>query len=128
MDKPIVIKKFHPDPRLFDQPVLTERDRALQLRVFIRELKAKYPAVKFHVTEFDDHLWLFNLEVGKDFRNRGLGTAFMKDVQEFCRVVKKPLRLEAVSQCGEQIRLLYFYYGLGFISPTNKMFPLEWKP
>lgn len=88
----------------------------------MRYLKRNNVRVTIQTTEFEHYIWVFNFAVHKDFRNRGIGSQVILDLQKF----GKEIRLEANSPCDEQKSLERFYLRLGFTKFSDKIF--YWTP
>lgn len=89
----------------------------------LRKLKSDYPRLQIRVTEFSDYIWIYDLEVSYEFRNQGIGSAAIKELQK----LGKTLRLDAVSMRGMEKDLERFYLRLKF-KPVSVYGEMIWHP
>lgn len=96
--------------------------QSTRLGAMIRKLNGN-PALRISAFEFDENIWLFNLEVWEGFQNRGIGSEAIRQLQQ----CGKPIALVPMSLDGRLKDLERFYQRLGFVwVDKNKM--MIWKP
>jgi len=83
-----------------------------KLNALVDQLKNIYPGLTLFVSENDLKIHVHEIKV-KD-KNRGTGTKVMQALQQYARLVGKPITLSPSPEPRKKAKLLSFYKKLGF--------------
>ena len=92
----------------------------IELQNLRNSLKSKYPGLELDVWErqSDGVVEIAHIIVPKDMRSGGIGTAVIKEIQEYAKSLGKPIVLSPSPEKRKKKSLDDFYKNLGFV--TNK--------
>jgi len=87
-----------------------------ELQNLSNALKLKYPGLILNVWErHDGAIEIAQIVVPKDKRSQGIGSAVIKEIQEFAKVNGKPIVLSPSPESRKKKSLDNFYKNLGFV-------------
>jgi GNAT superfamily N-acetyltransferase len=79
-----------------------------------RKLEQKYQGLDLFVSEDEYRVFLDSIVIPLEQRNRGIGTKVISELQNYARMVNKPLVLSPEAERGKKKMLERFYKNLGF--------------
>ena len=92
---------------------LTESESTLER--LIESIQKQYPQViNLWASENSYKIHLSEIRVGEKYRGQGIGTKVIRMLQEYAKLVEKPITLSPTPDLGKKAKLLNFYKYLGF--------------
>ena len=86
-----------------------------ELTELIHRLEAQYPGLDLWVSETDYKVEVHKIVVPKEQRSQGIGSAIMREIQNYARKVNKPIVLSPEPERGKKKQLDNFYRSLDFV-------------
>jgi ribosomal protein S18 acetylase RimI-like enzyme len=104
-----------------------EEEFSIHLKLFIISRKGvTYPEPRLFSTRHDDHVYISDIKIFGDNKNKGFGTILMKKLKEIC-LSKDTYKISGkmhYTDLEHKNRLIYFYNKHGFI--IDEYEKIEW--
>jgi GNAT superfamily N-acetyltransferase len=94
---------------------MSEKSRLDEL---VESLKNIYPGLTLFVSERSNEIHIHEIKV--ENKNKGTGTKVMQAIQQYARLVGKPITLSPQPEPRKKAKLLKFYKGLGFHNNSGR--------
>lgn len=86
----------------------------------LKNIRIKYPSIEIDAFENEFKVELQLIKVPEELRNRGIGTDVIKTLQQYAKLVNKPMVLRPEAERGKKKDLHRFYSNNGFIKNTGR--------
>jgi GNAT superfamily N-acetyltransferase len=98
---------------------------SLELSRILDEIRSLYNGIDLSVWEDDQRIELEIIEVPRDMRGQGIGSAVIRRLQDYALSVDKPIVLRPSPERGKKEALDRFYKGLGFVNNRGRHMDYE---
>lgn len=85
-----------------------------------KQIEAKYPMVDIFVFENNYKIELSTLRLPKEYQNKGIGSDILKMLQDYSKIVQKPIVLSPEADRGKKGALKRFYKNNGFVDNKGR--------
>jgi hypothetical protein len=92
----------------------------MNLQSLIDDIKKEFPFVDIFASETSTHVELHTIKLPPEMRNKGIGSTIIRKLQDYAKMVQKPIVLIPEPERGKKASLDKFYKSLGFVKNKGR--------